>query len=254
MDTDLIKGIISLIVAFVPLIIFIFAFIINRTQVTTEANDSTSVRILKLKRNPYNEIKWKNKRRIFDIKCSFLGVVHLVIAVFIYVFFISKTNYIIQLLFILAILLNAFFFFSFFFHSLFHKYHTAKDGRFYLFDSVDLFLAAEYIYLFNKCQNVLKILKFHLVEIDEDEGKIEASKTYFVRGTVTMKIVLEKVEDYKASYKINMSCLYFSRLMVDKEVLKCKIINTVINGIISKPTSDGEKVPSNREAQLETES
>src|SRR5712691_4508022 len=72
MDADLIKGLISLVTASIPLIIVILTSIRKRTDETKEPLDSSLLRLLFITRYPIEEKTWVRKRIYYSIKMLLL--------------------------------------------------------------------------------------------------------------------------------------------------------------------------------------
>jgi len=111
---------------------------------------------------------------------------------------------------------------------------TANDARYNLYKEIDLIIAADYHYLFNKSHEALRSMKLKIVEINEEEGSLEANKflTWNIPGTLKIRIV--KVENNEKSYQIKFDYRQFLSDPINL-LERSRLINRFIDILLSKP-------------------
>jgi len=241
MNADLIKSILSVAAASIPLIIVIITLWKSRTHKTSELNDSPSLKMLKIKRYPVAEKYWKQYRFWKIAPSSAFSIITIVAYSALIV---SNVGQSIIFYIIIAISFSflVIIFSSFISKSLaYHYFYATKNshhGRFFLFKNVDIEIEADYYYLFNKCHEALKSLNFQVVEIDTNAGYLEASISNVSRtkdaGLIKVKITHQN--NSRNIYMINLDVQFFESMpAVDKLSKYSKLANRFTNQLISKP-------------------
>jgi len=204
MNADLIKSILSVLGAAIPLLIIIGRAYETRTEGTTEALDSSRIRPRKIERIAYTKQDFATVYFIllnFYVKVFFiavaivLGIELLVFATF-YFFTASRSftiNIVSFLIFLLLAVIVQFLLISR------NARIKGTDSVYDLFEDVIIKLEANHSYLFAKSHEALRRMKFHIETVDAHSGSITATKHPLFLGplkkvTVTIK-TLEQEEN-----------------------------------------------------------
>ncbi len=218
MDTDLIKSIIGVIAASIPLVVAIVALGKGRLFNIAEANDK-SLKVLKVKREQVDQKYWKE----YQLEQVVISVVLTVLLVFIYCPFMLYTLgqiknptfvLIINFLFIDVCAYSLYLLRKKFYQSYVITIKDAYDGRYFLFQNISLEVEADYHYLFNKCFEVFKILKFPVVEIDKDLGILESFISFYSFSnefTGSMKVKISPKNNIVNVYIVHISITMFHK-------------------------------------------
>jgi len=255
MDADLIKSILSVIAAFIPLIIATIALIRGRAVSTTIPNDSPSLKILKIKREPVEQKAWKQ----FKFGQS---VINFLWAIPGYILYVSLFFYIISGQIknvIIVVIINCIFGTAYVLVShlisrmLSHDYISsitdAYNGRYFLFKGISVEIEADYYYLFNKCHEALKSLSYPVVEIDADSGVLEASFAqyhfHYSNDAGLIKVKINQKNEKRNTYIVSIDIeMYGTRHVIDTLASFSNLANRFVNQLISRPKNTAQEVSS----------
>ena len=243
MDAGLITGILSVVAAAIPLLIYLFALFRGRNEQTTEPLDSRSLKVLTLVRHPTDKANWRRAIKKFLIRNAiyilllplFYYIIYKVIATAvpeqsdIYIPIITT----IGALFFLTIIYSLA-------NSVFYKFENLPvNARYNWFEKAEIIIQAEYDYLFNKCHETLRNMHFKVIEVDERGGTIQATylpKFLFIIPIVSwhngwlITVQLKEVENSENSYSVELEIKSKS-----SGFFKSKTINRFMNLLISRP-------------------
>jgi hypothetical protein len=234
MNTDLIKSIIGLVVAAIPLIIAIVTLHYNRTEsVSDSVIDSPSLKVLYIKRTQVDHVLTKNRKiKVVTFPILIFAVVILYIS---FIFYFQFSNqivfiigfYFISLLSLISIIIVLTYFIFRYRNDLYKSYALYKD--------IEIRIDAEHQYLFNKSYESLRSLKFKIVEVDEQCGRLLA---FYVRALGIIKQFTIKVEKEE-----NSETLHTVKLKLEGKNFaeSSRVINRFINSLISKPKNTDHK-------------
>ena len=104
-----------------------------------------------------------------------------------------------------------------------------------LYKDVDILIDAEHHYLFNKCHESLKGLKFKILEVDEQSGNLVAFYVTFLGFVKPITVNVLKIENSETLHKIIL------QLEGDDFAERSRVINRFINRLISKPINADHK-------------
>lgn len=218
MNADLIASIITFVGAVVPLVIVIVQLIRKWSERKIETSDPLLIARL-IKRHPIDQKLWKKIRLRRRINAIIPLLLYFIYFIIIFVLIASFLNgyifesiyslfYVINIL--LYILVLCLIFYNVIRNSFIFYVANAIDARYFFFTNIDIVIEADYLYLFNKCQEVLKKLKFYLIEVNGKEGKIEAYHMYWsfwftvpARMSVEIKLV-EAVNVYAVNLQYDI--------------------------------------------------
>lgn len=206
MNSELLKSIIGLVAAIIPLIILIITLFRAQIDKTTEPIDSPSLKVVSIKRQSVRENVWIQQKR----KSNF-WLWYSYALLFLYLLFSPRNDplnpnriitapiiYIALLCLITAIFLNTFTYRG--------KLQGPDNVRYFLFKKIDIKIVANFHYLFNKCHESLKSLGFKILELDEDEdeGILEACYIPFFGSAKLVNVYIERVDNAESTYMINV--------------------------------------------------
>lgn len=256
MDSDLIKSILSVVGALIPLLIAIIAFYANLAEKTTGLIDNPSLKISKIKRYPINERLWKQisrRYRIFYYTLIISIVFYYGFFFLIFSFILGNTNILVVLSIFLAVFLLSSNLMKNSFKMVFANEHSA---RYFIFKDILIIIEADYHYLFNKCHETLKNMKFKVIEVDETLGTLEACQITswkafsilkdIIGSTSQIEIKIEQVEKSKSLYQVKINC---TRIIDHEKKFQdftfcSKLTNRFINLLISRPKGTDQKAES----------
>jgi len=237
MDIDLIKNVIGLVIAIIPLIVVIVTLFNNQIDRTTPSLDITALRVLSIVRHPLKEKDLKALRFRFRL-LYFFGILLYSFALFLIsttppTYYISiLENRVSQYMIFLTLIYLIYIWFSW---SIF-RYKSAYEARYFLFTHAEIVVESDFNYLFNKCHEVLRSMKFNIVEVNEHEGVLEAQRNESKGETI--KVHIEKVENSNSSYYVKLIFVVKDR---EKDPTRYAphsyFTNRFINKLISLPKS-----------------
>lgn len=210
MDTDLIKSIITLIIALIPLIILITTYFLNRTERTNQPLDSSSLKVFNIVRYPIDAKQWEilaNRNRISKFKIITLGLMVYVSLIAVAFFFgIETVNLVMEItvlviatLFIglLPIVLD---------RTYVSRFKTADNANYFVFKDTLILIESNYHYLFNKCHETLRSMNLKIVKVDESAGTLEALQgRRLIRDFAKLRVQINKVEGSESVYVIGLN-------------------------------------------------
>jgi hypothetical protein len=279
MIADLLKSIVGLGIALIPLIIVIVRAFLTRTARTTGILESSRLKALKIERLPFNkeefdelyQILIKFYLKVFAILAISIAIIELLISALFSFFtkspFITTNLFIIYLiLLLLALILQSLL--------IYRNARIKGTGSVYdLFKDINIIIKSERPYLFNKCHEVLRIMNFHIEKIDESSGSIIASRLPLITGLLRrVEVNVKSVENLENTFSINIVYTYprfivlFDEAGVNKEQLertlrynemlltpeRSRVINRFINLLISKGANGDEMAISKVDQSTDT--
>ena len=257
MDAELIKSILTVIAAFIPLLVAIIAYLASRPSRAVLTIDRPSLKILEIKRYPLQENVLEKIWSYYFILTMFYlfltAFIYVVIALFVYVNYSSIFVRLLVFSFlavcgltITSIINNSRY--RLLFDDTFFK---SKNYRYFLFEKADIKIEADYHCLFNKCHDALRKMNYQIVEVNESNRTIEAFRVFFSpqfsfklyyfqrkdfhlpkrsNYIVTIQIHIEKIENSVKSYQI------FLKFTNELDwINNSRETNSFINNLISKP-------------------
>lgn len=271
MDLEILKSIIALVAAIIPLIVLIITLFRNYIDRTTEPVDSPLLKVVYLKRLSVDDKVWEKQKSRYDIY-----IIAACIYMLIYFIFIADTQPHDPLhIFTNPFVVGALFYILIALYLIIYTYRMGSAGpesvRYFLFKHLDLIIVAEYQYLFNKCHDTLKALGWKILEIDEHQHILKAWYIpYFTLGRL-VDVRIEHVENSESAYLIKIAvtrlalravsiqyedqnnltrterfAIRLRRVFISKEkdalenqrrnlLASSKVINRFVNRLISKP-------------------
>jgi len=232
MNSDLIKSIIGLVVTAIPLIIAIVTLYNNRTEsVSDPMIDSPSLKVLHIKRTQVDHhVPTRNRMIIF---VTFTILIFAVVILYIFLFFYFQFSN--QIVFNIGFVLISLIFLIFIIIDL--TYFTSKNRNdiytsYALYKDINVRIDAEHHYLFNKCYESLRSLKFKIVEVDEQCGRLVA---FYVTALGIVKQITIKVEKEE-----NSETLHTVKFELEGNDFaeRSRVINRFINSLISRPNTE----------------
>jgi hypothetical protein len=210
----------------------------TRMERTTKPIDSPSLKILLIKRYPISEKDWskeKSKSQSLQTIFSLLYLAYIILSNFI----LHNQEYILLILATIY-LLTAYIGIIFGRFSYKNRLESADQARYFLFKDIDIVIEANYHYVFNKCHETLKSLRFQIVEVDESVGCLEAYSIPFLGYARQIRVKIEKVINSESAYMLKMSIVRLVNQRVDLAV-SSKFANRFINKLINKDkNADGK--------------
>lgn len=264
MNADLIKSILSVVGAAIPLLIIIGRAYGTRTEGTTGGLDSSRITPRKIERVAYTKkdfemvylILLKFYMKVFFITVAIvLGIEGLVFAAF-YFFTASHSftiNIVSFLVFLLLCVIVQFLLISR------NARIKGTDSVYDLFEDVIIIIEANYSYLFTKSHEALRRMKFHIETIDESVGSIIATKHPLFFGPLKkIHVTIKAGEEEKNTHLITVTYIYpryalppdeavgnkeqrermprYYELLLTPE--RARVINRFLDLLLSKPTNE----------------
>ena len=237
MNADLIKSILSLVAASIPLLVALVASIRNLIKQNSSIIDSPSLKIYQIKREPFNRHFWKKYSDIFS---QYIFIVTLMIIYQIVIFQLIQPSYLqshailLMFYYILAYIMGFFILIGVI------KAFSPRISNYYYFKSAILVIEADYHYLFNKSHEVLRSMNFKVLDVDENAGTVLALIVpfYLIRAR-QIKICIEKHEGMQSRYNVRLEFLTKVNAFESS-----KVTNQFINQLISKPKNQDQKADS----------
>jgi hypothetical protein len=248
--TKLLIPLFGLLTAAIPLVLAIFALRSNRIIKTTEPLETQSFLVSNIVRIPVEEHKWKRYKAKKLFKFILYMIILIGIAPIVEILvpsgFYNTTNndYTllgdIILLIIFANIVLAVILIILYRNSYIHRCHSAYQGRYALFKEAQILIKSDYLELFNKCHEVLKIMVTQVIEVNFDAQLIDA----FIPGTLfsharSIVVHIQAVEGKEGFYKVLVESSRFAhnddkdQVSVSSSEESSQIINRFINLLIS---------------------
>lgn len=237
----------GLVSAAIPLVLAILALRSNRTRKTTEPLATQSFLVLNIIRIPVEDQKWKKYKTKKSLKFYLLIILLIVFAPIVEIpianEFYKSTDYTlldyIIFLIIVANIILAFILIKLFRNSYITRCHSACQGRYALFKEAQIIIKSDYLDLFNKCHEVLKIMVTQVIEVNFNAQLLEA----FTPGTIfsrarSIVVRIQALEDKEELYSVLVKASPFihhnnkDQVSVSSEE-SSQIINRFINLLIS---------------------
>lgn len=267
MNADLIKSILSVVGAAIPLLVIIGRAYGTRTEGTTEGLDSSRITPRKIERIAYTKkdfetvylILLKFYVKVFVIAVAVvLGIELLVFAAF-YFFTASRSitiNIVSFLVFLLLAVIVQFLLISR------NARIKGTDSVYDLFEDVIIIIEANYSYLFKKSHEALRRMKFHIEIIDEHAGSIIATKHPLLFGPLKkVTVTIKELEREENTHFITVAYTYPRYAVQSDEALRTKeqrervhryydllltperarVINRFLDLLLSKPTNEAAR-------------
>jgi hypothetical protein len=247
--------------ATIPLVLAILALYRNRTGKTTDPLETLSMTILNIKRFPVEDHLWKklkskNSSNFIIIICVLIFVVPILEFTGIFGIYTAK-HYsaldIIVFLLLIANIILAIIYIRLFRNSYMFRSHSANQGRYAIFKEAQILIKSDYLYLFNKCHEILKVMGTQVIEVDNYTHFLEA----FTPGTIlnrarSIEVRVQAIEGKEGIYSVLVKASpYVKRENKDQisvsSVGSSKVVNRFINHLIS--TTDGADKKTQKEME-----
>ena len=131
--------------------------------------------------------------------------------------------------------------------------HSANQGRYAIFKEAQILIKSDYLYLFNKCHEILKVMGTQVIEVDNYTHFLEA----FTPGTIlnrarSIEVRVQAIEGKEGIYSVLVKASpYVKRENKDQisvsSVGSSKVVNRFINHLIS--TTDGADKKTQKEME-----
>lgn len=241
---------IGLATAAIPLVLAILALRSNRIRKTTEPLATQSFLVLNIKRIQVEDKLWNKykRKRLLNL---FLIIITIIFVLPIVEFLIgipltsgyTSSNYdlltIIVLLILTADILLAILYIILFRNSYLSRCHNAYQARYAIFKEAQIQIKSDYLVLFNKCHEVLKIMVTQVIEVDYNAQFLDA----FIPGTLfsrarSIVVRIQAIEGKEGLYEVLVEASSFTyqndkhRVSVSSEE-SSQIFNRFINLLIS---------------------
>ncbi len=246
--TDYIVPLLGLVSAAIPLVLAILALRNNRTRKTTEPLATQSFLVLNIVRIPVEDQIWKRYKTKKLLKFTLYMIILISVAPIIVIsittdFYGTRNDYTllgdIIFLIIIANIILAFLLIKLFRNSYITRCHSAYQGRYALFKEAQILIKSDYLDLFNKCHEVLKIMVTQVIEVDYHTQFLDA----FIPGTLfsrarSIVVRIQALEDKEELYSVLVKASPFihpndkDQVSVSSEE-SSQIINRFINLLIS---------------------
>jgi hypothetical protein len=257
----------GLVTAAIPLVLAILALRSTRIRKTIEPLQTQSFLVLYITRIPVEDLVWKKYktkkllRFIFDmiLLIGVAPIVYFTLGTIVTAALNPSSDYstfalIFYLLFIANIIL-AYILIRLFLHSYIMRCHEAYQGRYALFKKAQILIKSEYLDLFNKCHEVLKIMVTQVIEVNLNARLIDA----FIPGTLfsrakSIVVRIQAIEGKEGIYEVLVEASSFThqndkhRVSVPSEE-SSHIINQFINLLISVSATGGTDKNTKKETE-----
>jgi hypothetical protein len=267
--SEILVPLFGLLTAAIPLVLAILALRRTRIRKTKEPLQTQSFLVLYIARIPVEERLWKNYKIRKSLKfilymillIGIAPIAYYIIGVIVDTAINPSTDYslfdlIYFLLFIVNIIL-AFILIMLFRHSYIMRCHDACQGRYGLFKEAQIVIKSEYLDLFNKCHEVLKIMVTQVIEVNLNARLIDAfiPGTFFHRAR-SIVVRIQAIEGKEGIYEVLVEASSFThqndkhRVSVPSEE-SSRIINQFINLLISVSATGGTDKNKNKKKEAE---
>jgi hypothetical protein len=257
---------IGLATAAIPLMLAILALRSNRTRKTTEPLATQSFLVLNIIRIPVEDKLWNKYKR--KRLLNFFLIIITIIFVLPFVEFLigafltlnpTSTDYtlltIIVLLVLTADILLAILYIILFRNSYLSRCHNAYQARYAIFKEAQILIKSDYLDLFNKCHEVLKIMVTQVIEVNYNAQLLDA----FIPGTLfsrarSIVVRIQALEDKEELYSVLVEASPFIHhndkvhVSVSSEE-SSQIINRFINLLISVGATGSTDKNTNKETE-----
>ncbi len=241
--------------AAIPLVLAILTLYRNRTSKKTQTLDALSFRVLNIIRFPEEDHIWKRNRRKHLFK-RLLLIFSLIFIAPLGAFILGLSfedmlgtnldNLIFGLIAIASWIL-AVIFSKLYLNSYTRRCSNANEARYFFFKEIHILIETDYIYLFNKCHEILREMGTQVIEINIYAHLLEA----FFPGTIfsrarRIEIQIEAVEGKDRLYSIQVKVSPYAhhkkkgQVSVSSEE-SSKVINRFINHLISTTAGADKK-------------
>jgi hypothetical protein len=117
-----------------------------------------------------------------------------------------------------------------------------SSRKYYFFEDACVVVEAQEAYLYNKCYETLRSLRYKVVDVDEDMRCLTAFQIRFLQPPFgfsinKLTVTIEPYGDSAGKYQLSIGCYRFN----SKKLLSSHIINRFIEGLLSRPKGDGNK-------------
>lgn len=246
MNLDLIKSILTVIGASIPLIISIVSLFRSQMEKVKGTLDS-SLKIVSIKRYPLEKIPWNLRINWKNLLFKLIpSLIYLALYQFVVIPYTSTVNptlihviYFFSIVFLFGIYLNPLSIFLF---------QNTYYIRYLYFKYADIFIDSDYHYLFNKCYKVCTDLRFDIVEVSETLGYIEANRRRNLAvqtGDLRIKVKVKKLERSVSSYEINLD--FLTNISISK---RSGFTNSFINQLLNNPKDAQDKPKTDMSADV----
>lgn len=267
MNADLIKSILSVVGASIPLLIIIGRAYVTRTEGTTGVLDSSRITPRKIERVAYTKedfetvylILLKFYVKVFVIAVAIVLAIELLVFAAFYFFTASRSitiNIVSFLVFLLLAVIVQFLLISR------NARIKGTDSVYDLFKDVIIIIEANHSYLFTKSHEALRRMKFHIEAIDEHAGSIIATKHPLFIGPLTkIKVTIKALEEQENTHLITVTYTYPRYALPPEEAVgnkeqrermpryydlrltpeRARVINRFLDLLLSKPTNEAAR-------------
>jgi len=251
MDADLIKSMLSVVAATIPLIITIIALLTNRIERPGVTIDNPSLKIFSIIRSPLEKEVLEEIRIYYRKKFNLIFIILILIyfSVGFFTAFISSSIFIkfsilvvdFLLFTTLFIIITSSKFYSFGKKSFFRT----EICKFFFFEKVIIILEADFHYLFNKSHETLRSMKFEILNVDEGNGSLDAFRIFIRSPLITrhstrrvqlIQLRIDNVGNSGNDYKIILE--FLNPIGIPE---RSSITNQFINRLISKSKNIDKK-------------
>jgi hypothetical protein len=262
MNAELIKNILTIVSASIPLLLAIVTLVGNRPERTNEPLDTSLLRIINITRLPLDQEDWIRRRKKSRLKNIMISIIMLFIAISVIIagilsFTILPSNRVFLIIYVVVGLI-VYLFVSYRFNFL-HK--NPAEIRYNLFKDALILIEADYHYLFSKCHEALRSMNLKVVEINERIGNLEAFQQggLFATGrTLQVQVKQSKLPNtYLIWVQFGLEDISISpkeiRSIIPEanQARSSKVINRFINQLISKPKSADQKTDDKKDVPTE---
>jgi hypothetical protein len=236
-NTELIKNILSVITALIPLLIVLISLTRNNFWQSSQIFDYPALRLYSMHREVATFKASDYIRYNLNI-ILILIIYYIFIFALIFIFSIPLAFLYINLLILIVIIAISILNTSI-------KILSKRQAKYYAFVPCSIrIVSLNYQYLFNRCHEALINLGYKVFELNEIEGKIEFLKSSpLLIGAVEVKVNIIKLESLTNMYEINLEFEENKTSLLERT----KIANSFINKLISKPKNGDDKASSEAE-------
>ncbi len=255
--TDILVPLIGLVTAAIPLMLAVVGLRTHRSGRSTAPLETVSMTIVSIKRLSVEKHVWKSmkiKHHIrFTLNMIILIFVSPIVFAFIFGTILQSPNEVnllgvLLILIVIASLLLAVIYIDLYINSYLFRCHNADQGRYAIFKEAWVLIESNYLYLFNKCHEILKVMGTQVIEADFYAQRLEAfTPGSFFSPARCIEIQIQAMEGKEGLYSVLLRAAPFVHRENKEEtsvssIQSSRVINRFINQLIST-TEVSDKKP-----------